>query len=167
MSNSAHRGKPRRRPAIIALITLGALVAGGTAAYAYWTTTGSGTGSAATGTNQAITVNQTTTVTGLAPGVAPQSLAGNFTNLNPGPVSVGAVTATVSIVPAVTGCTSADYAITGTGTVANGGVVPAGTNVGSWTGLSIAFVNATDRNQDACKNVPVTITYSAPILPTP
>ncbi len=167
MSNSAHRGTPNRRPAVIALITLVSVVGIGTAAYAYWTTTGSGTGSAATGTSQSIAVNQTTTVTGLAPGVAPQALAGDFTNPNPGPVSVGAVTATVSIVPAVSGCTAADYAITGTGEVANGGVVPSGTNVGSWSGLSIEFVNSETRNQDACKNVPVTITYSAPILPTP
>ncbi len=167
MSNSAHRGKPRRRPAVIALISLVSVVGIGTAAYAYWTTTGAGSGSATTGTNVPITVNQSTQLDPLAPGVAPQTLSGTFTNTNAGPVSVGAVTATVSVPESAVGCTSDDYAITGTGTVDSGGVVPAGTEVGGWTGLQIAFNDSATRNQDACKNVAITINYSAPVLPVP
>lgn len=162
MSNSAHRGKPRRRPAVIALITLGALVAGGTAAYAYWTTTGSGTGSAATGSNDPITVVQTSTVTDLAPGSGTQALSGNFNNPNPGPVSVGDVTV-VSITTGDPGCTEDDYTITGTGTVA-GDVVPTGTGVGGWSGLSIEFFNDPVRNQDACQGETITINYAVDVL---
>lgn len=162
MSNSAHRGKPRRRPAIIALISLVSVVGIGTAAYAYWTTTGTGQGSATTGDNDPITVVQTSQVVDLAPGSGTQALSGNFNNPNPGPVSVGEVTVT-SITTNDPGCTEDDYTITGTGTV-TGDVVPAGDGVGSWGGLSIEFFNAPDRNQDACKNETITINYAVDVL---
>ena len=58
---------------------------GAVAAFAYWTNSGAGTGDADTGTNAAIVVNQTSTVTGMAPGVAAQALSGNFDNANDGP----------------------------------------------------------------------------------
>lgn len=160
MSNSAHRGKPRRRPAIIALITLGSLVIGGTAAYAYWTTTGTGSGTATTGNNSPVVVNQAALANSLAPGVAAQTLGGTFNNPNPGAVQLTGVQV-ASVTTNKTGCTAADYSITGTGTVGNSGVVPSGTNVGSWTGLQIAFNNVSDRNQDACKDAIVTINYTA------
>jgi hypothetical protein len=166
MSNAFHRGKSRRRPAIIALIALISTVGISTAAYAYWSTTGAGTGSATTGTTQNIVVNQTTTVTGLAPGLAPVALTGTFNNPNPNTVRVGNVTATVSVPASAVGCSAADYAITGTGTPGNGGLVPSGNAQGSWSGLSIAFANDPARNQDACKTVAITINYSVAITST-
>ena len=85
----------RRTVAIVAGITL--LLVGGGVAFAYWTNQGAGTGSAATGTNAAVVINQTSTLTtALAPGVAAQPLSGNFDNPNTGPVYVAAVTATVT-----------------------------------------------------------------------
>lgn len=125
------------------------------AAYAYWTAGGSGTGSAATGNTTPITVNQTSTVTGLYPGATPTALSGNFTNTNSGAVYVGSVTASVHTFSSQTditkpACTQADFAIGGTATVnAN---VPAGTGVGSWSGLTIQLTNGAG-NQDNCKNL--------------
>ena len=49
-------------------------------AYAYWTNSGSGSGTATTGTNVAVTVNQTSSISGMYPGQAAQTLAGDFTN---------------------------------------------------------------------------------------
>ena len=152
-----------KRPVVIATLTL-LLVVGGGIAYAYWTNNGTGTGSAETGTNAALTVNQTTTVSAMAPGVAPQALSGNFDNPNVGPVFVKTVVATVTSTNA-TGCSAADYTITGVSIIGGsapgvGGNVPAGgANVGSWSGLTIAFNNTTS-NQDACKGAVLTIGYT-------
>jgi hypothetical protein len=127
-------------------------------AFAYWTNSGTGTGTATTGTSSAITVNQTSTVINMGPGVAPQALSGNFNNTNSGPVYVAAVTARVTGTNK-TGCDDTDYTIAGTATV--NAEVPAGTGVGSWSGLTIAFNNKTGVNQDACKNAVVTIAYAS------
>lgn len=132
------------------------LLVGAGAAFAYWTNSGTGTGDADTGTNTAIVVNQTSTVLGMAPGVAAQPLSGNFDNANDGPVYVAAVTATVTGTDQ-TGCTASDYTIAGTATVA--AQVPAGDGVGAWSGLTIQFNNKAGVNQDACKNAVVAIAY--------
>lgn len=131
-------------------------------AYAYWTTTGSGTGSAATGTTAGITVNQTSVNTALYPG-GTTALSGNFDNTNASPVYVTSVSAVVapfslqadSSKPA---CTQADFTITGSAPV--GAQVAVGSGQGSWSGLSLNMTN-TSLNQDNCKNITVPITYSS------
>ncbi|MFL4472998.1 hypothetical protein ACIPVK_03250 [Paeniglutamicibacter sp. MACA_103] len=139
----------------IVIIAAALLVIGGVA-YAYWSNIGSGTGTADTGTNQSLVINQTSTVTGLAPGLPAQPLSGNFDNPNSGPVYVTAVTATVTGTDK-TGCTATDYTIAGTAAV--NAEVPAGSGVGSWSGLTIQFNNKAT-NQDACKNAVVSISYT-------
>ncbi len=146
----------KRTLAITVGITV--LLLGAVAAFAYWTASGTGTGDADTGTNAAIVVNQTSTVTGMAPGVAPQALSGNFDNANDGPVYVAGVTATVTGTDQP-GCGATDYTIAGTATVA--AQVPAGNGVGSWSGLTIQFNNKAGVNQDACKNATVAIAYAS------
>ena len=47
-----------------------------------------GNGSGSTGTTNAITVNQTSVVTGLYPGGPAQDLSGDFDNPNPGAVGI-------------------------------------------------------------------------------
>lgn len=143
-------------------ITIGAAAAlvlvGGGVAFAYWTNNGSGTGEATTGSNQTIVVNQTSTVAGLAPGLPAQTLSGSFDNPNTSPVYVTSVTATVTGTDQ-TGCTATDYTIAGAAPV--NAEVPAGTGVGSWSGLTIQFNNKPAVNQDACKNAVVSIAYTA------
>jgi hypothetical protein len=98
----------------------------------------------------------------MAPGDTAQTLSGNFTNTNSGPVYVASVTASISSVtfggvPAV-GCDATDY------TLANpimtvGAQVPAGTAQGAWTGATIQFNNKAT-NQDACKGATVNLAYT-------
>ena len=124
-------------------------------AIAYWTSSGSGTGSATTGTTVGVTVNQSTVVTGLYPGDAPVALTGTFSNTNSGSVKVGTVTAVIGTLPS--GCVAGDFTINGTGVV--NAEIPTGTNVGSWSGISVQM-NDTALNQDACKTQTIPITYS-------
>jgi hypothetical protein len=134
------------------------VLAGGGIAFAYWTNTGTGTGEATTGSNESIVVNQTSTVTDLAPGLPAQTLSGNFDNPNDGPVYVTSVTATVTGTDQA-GCDASDYTIAGSAPVNQ--QVPAGDGVGSWSGLTIQFNNKPAVNQDACKNAVVSIAYAA------
>jgi hypothetical protein len=160
--NSNARNSKKRIAAIAILTTI--LVGGGAAgAYAYWSTGGSGSGSATTGTSTNITAVQTSSVAGLAPGSTAQTLSGNFTNTNSGPVYVTSVTASISLVtkagsaPAGT-CDASDYTLTGANMTV-GAQVAAGTAVGSWTGATLAFNNKAT-NQDACKGATVTLSYA-------
>jgi hypothetical protein len=125
--------------------------------YAYWTTGGSGTGSATTGDVVDVAVKQTSTVAGLYPGGPGVALAGNFDNSNSGPVYIGSVSASV-VDTTNPGCTAADFAVEGTSNTP--GEVASGTGVGSWSGLTLRLVDRA-ANQDACKNVTVHLAYSA------
>jgi hypothetical protein len=160
MRTNAKENSGRKRRILAAAIVTAILVGGAGGAYAYWTNTGSGTGSAATGTNVPVTINQTTVVTPLAPGVAAQTLSGTFTNTNSGPVYVGTVTVSIGT---ITGggptCEATDYVITN-GTMTVNAQVPVGTG-GSWTGASIAFNNKVGENQNDCKNATVALVYSS------
>ena len=99
------------------VVVAAALVVVGGAAFAYWTTGGSGTGAADTGTSSNVTIVQTAfTPDALYPGGPAVGLSGTFTNPNSGPVYVAQVT--VAITPAWsvgTGtppCTPADFVLT-------------------------------------------------------
>lgn len=142
----------------VALIALASVLVVAGAAFAYWTAAGSGSSTATTGTVTGITVNQTSTVSGLAPGLAPQALSGNFDNPNAGPVYVASVTATVTGTSVPT-CDASNYTIAGTATV--NAQIASGSAVGSWTGLTIAFNNKPAVNQDVCKGATVNIAYAS------
>lgn len=147
----------------VAVAAVAVLLSGGVA-FAYWTAGGSGTGSAATGTNVAISAVQTTVVTAMSPGGAAQTLSGNFTNTNTSPVYVATVTASIASVAKATGaptgtCDTTDYTLA-TPAMAVAAQVPAGTAQGAWTGATIAFNNKAASNQDACKGATVTLSYA-------
>lgn len=127
------------------------------AALAYWTQSGSGSGTAQTGTTTAVTVNQTTTVTGLYPGDSPVTISGDFTNANSGSVKVGTVTGALDTAHLPTGCVAADFTVTGSDAV--NAEIPSGTHVGSWTGITIQM-NDTSVNQDNCKTQTIPILYT-------
>jgi hypothetical protein len=161
----------RRSIVVASLVAL--LAAAG--AYAYWTQSGSGNGSAASKADGSdIVVNQTSTPANLTPGSTPQALSGTFTNTNAGHVYVGHITATLTSVsngtngtPAITtdDCTIADYAIAGGATTAN--VIDFTTEVASgspsatpWSGLTIALLDRAGVNQNACKGATINIGYT-------
>jgi hypothetical protein len=140
------------------LIGIGVVVAGGGIAFAYFSSTGAGTGGATAGSAATpIVVKQLTSVTGVAPGVAPVTLSGNFDNPNTGNVYVANVVATVTGTDK-TGCDATNFVIAGASTPKQD-LVP-GTGVGSWTGLTLGFVNKAT-NQDACKGAVATLAYGA------
>jgi hypothetical protein len=154
----------RRHKRLLGVVFVATLAIAGTAT-AYWTQSGSGTGSASTGTTASnIVVHQTSSIAGLFPGGPAQNLSGNFDNPNTAPVFISSVTAVIPSTWAVPGdtskppCTAADFTISGTANV-NAEVGP-GTGVGAWNGLTIAMHDS-GNNQDNCKNVTVPINYSA------
>jgi hypothetical protein len=155
----------RKKPVAIALVAALIVGGGGAAAFAYWTFTGAGTGTGTVGTpTTPLVVNQTSTITNLAPGSAAQSLSGNFNNSNSGPIYVTSIaTATLTVTKAtgaVTGtCDATDFTVTGF-PLAVGAQVPAGTAQGAWTGATIAFNNKAT-NQDQCKGATISIAYTS------
>ena len=94
---------------------------------------------------------QTSTVSALGPGGAPQALSGTFDVDHPvyvGQVSVDDVSTDKA------GCDADDFATTD----------PSATNSeiedgDGWSGGSIVFVSKPDANQDACQGATVTISY--------
>jgi len=155
--------KLNKKRGIILGVVVTLVVAG--AALAYWTAGGSGTGTApvAAGTSN-LTVNQTTTLTGMYPGDTAQTISGNFDNSNSGPAYVGTVTASIASVAKAGGapagtCDATDF------TLANAAMtvaaeVPTGTAKGAWTGATLKFNDKTTTNQDACKGATVTLSYA-------
>jgi hypothetical protein len=156
------RNKNKRRATKVVALTAALVVTGG-AAFAWWTAGGSGTGSASTGNVGALTVVQTSSITGLAPGLSAQTLSGTFQNPNSGPVYVTSVSVTISSVVKAVGapagtCDATDYVITGS-PLAIGAEVLADDS-STWSGPQIAFVNKAS-NQDGCKGATVNLAYSA------
>ncbi len=147
---------------VIAAAAVTAVLLGGAGvAYAYWTAGGSGSGTGTTGTSEAITINQTSTVTNLRPGGAAQALSGTFTNTNDEPVYVTSVTASIS---SITGggvtCEATDYTLANAVMTVNASIA-IGSGVGTWSGATIAFNNKPAENQDDCKNATVNFAYTA------
>lgn len=169
---SFRRAVTRRTAIGMAAVSAGVLVAGGVA-YAYWSTTGAGIGSAGTGTNVPVVVTQDNTPSGLVPGGAAQPI--DFTVTNPSataPVQIRTVTIGFGSGFAA-GCSAADFTLVqpskpsvGTPLALAAGAALSFTSVGSVTstaptGAAIAMVNS-GSNQDGCKSstVPLTFTVS-------
>lgn len=129
-------------------------------AYAYWTQGGSGAGSAVTGTNEAVTINQTSVIAGLYPGGPAQPISGNFTNTNDGAVHIASVTVTFgSLEGSPAGCSSADYQINNATATVNANI-PSGDPVGSWSGPSIQMLNS-GTDQNGCKNATINLSFTS------
>jgi hypothetical protein len=146
-----------------ALLGVGLALIMATAAFAYWTAGGSGSGTAQAGTTTGLTVNQTSTLTAMYPGDSAQTLSGTFDNPNSGPIHVGTVTASISSVTKAGGapagtCDATDFTLASAAMTVNADV-PAGTGTGSWSGATIRFNNKAT-NQDACKGATVNLAYA-------
>lgn len=161
-------GHKSKRVLAITLGGGGLLLAAGIA-FAYWSTLGSGTGTAGVGTDEGVSVTQDSTITGLAPGGAAQAI--NFTVTNDSastPVDIKSVV--IGFGSFAAGCSAADFTLVqptkpSVGTPLS--IAPSGslafTSDGSGstggTGASIAM-NNTGSNQDACKSTTVNLTYN-------
>lgn len=133
------------------------LLGGATAAYAYWTASGTGTGIATTGTSLAINAVQDTTISNLRPGGAPQNITGHFVNLNAAPVYVTSVTVSITSVTGGAGaCLVSDYTLTGA-VIAVGATVDTNATWGT-VPATIAFNNKATI-QDGCKGATVNLGF--------
>jgi hypothetical protein len=160
--------KKMRKPSkkALAVVTAVALLAGGGTAFAYWTTTGTGAGTAATtaGTLNNLTFTQST-VNAMYPGDSSQALTVGVKNT--GTESTYVTTVKAYITTDKSGCTGADFKIAGVAT----GTALAPTGL-TWTAADLAAngtadatstiqFNNTTANQDACKTATVTVHYVA------
>ncbi|ACL40879.1 conserved hypothetical protein [Pseudarthrobacter chlorophenolicus A6] len=131
------------------------LAAGGGAAYAYWSTTGSGNGSAAASSGTSPVTINVTVAPGVAPGT-PQQITYTATNPNSSSTPVTLAQPVVSTNNA--GCLPAWFdatAPTGTTTVL-------GNANGTALGTGILTLNDDPAvNQDACKGATITVTVAS------
>jgi Flp pilus assembly protein TadG len=156
--------KRRLIPVALAILVL---VVGSGVAYAYWTSGGSGTGAGTAAGGVSVTVNQTTSLTGMYPGQDPQALAGNFTNATGASVFVTTVTVSIDPVTPVSGnpgtCDATDFALASATATVNA-QVPVGSPelTVTWSGPTIQFVNKPLVDQNGCKGATVNLVYSIP-----
>ena len=155
----------KRRVVVSALIAVLLAIASGVA-YAYWTGGGTGTGpaAAAAGTS-AVTPIQTTALAAMYPGDIAQVISGKFNNTSTGPVWVTTVTASIGTVTQAAGapvgtCNSTDFTLTDTVVTVNA-EVPAGNNMGAWTGPTIKFNDKGAVNQYPWKGATLVLSYTA------
>jgi len=154
--------RTRRQKILAAGGTIAGLIAV-VAAVAYYTTTGSGSGSATVGTSHALTITQTGSVSNLAPSAAAQSVhytinnpAGNG-NQNLGKVSVTGITVTPT---SGNTCTSSNFQVTTAGS-AVGTVNDGATFTSSSSTEPTVQMIDTGLNQDGCQGASLSFTLSA------
>lgn len=157
-------------------LAVGAAVAAGVlgisvGAFAYWTSTGTGAGSATTGSATAWGVSTSTSGGPLFPGSGIETVSYTITNNGAGVQALNSVVVTVDSDlsgdvlstatgnPPIAGCKAAWFAVTDTAVagaplnLASGGTYP-----GSST---IVMNNLTTVNQNACQNKSFTVTATA------
>jgi len=147
-----------RKPAVAAAIVGGVLAVSGTAAFAYWTANGTGSGSAGTAAaSSPLTIVQDSFAgSALTPGGTAQAISGAVNNSN-----TFGVPFTLTAVPSVdgthatAGCLAGWYTVTLSSPPTN----VAANNHADFSG-TVALTNQS-ANQDSCKGATVTITYTA------
>jgi hypothetical protein len=156
---------------VAALFSVIAVLAMAGAAFAYFTSSGGGSGTGSVGTSQSdIVVHQTSTVSNLLPGGPSEPLSGTLENTGSSNEYVTAVTAAVTGVSGgqtLAGheaCTAGMFQVTGTSTpgedVKAGSSTLVGGGATSWSGLNVQL-NDDGNNQDNCQGASITITYTA------
>jgi hypothetical protein len=152
------------------------VAAGSGAAFAYWSSTGNGGGTAKSSANVPFTVS-TTTATGdpLTPGGSSQTIAFTVTNPGTGTQNLSKLAATVATTvgtgasatpgtwsignPGAT-CSAADYTVVGPIFAVGSGLgqIAGGASVSGTVSISM---NNLAGNQDGCKNVSVPLFFAA------
>ena len=153
----------RRSTKLIAVIAVLGLAA---AAYAYWTTSGDGAGTANTDAAAGAVTITGDTVNGLAPGRT-VALTGTIVNPNDYDVRVSNLQIDSIAVDAAhlgAGCTLANYSFSNTPVAVNATLQE--TNAGTTdevafpTGLTVTMLE-TGVNQNACKGATISVDYSS------
>jgi hypothetical protein len=151
----------RKRSLVLALVAALAISA---AAIAYWTTSGTGAGSATSGTHLNTTVTQVGTIAGLVPGGTAQQIGFKINNSKTTPQYVRTVAVAITSIKdatnttVVSGCTTDDFTLVQPTAINLD--LPSGDSTFSPSGATLAMNNlATD--QDACKDVTVNLSFTA------
>ena len=149
----------RKKRIIVTTAVLAAI--GGGAAFAYWSSTGTGEGEATAAAESApfTVVSQTATGGPLSPGGPTQTVAFTVTNPGSGVQNLTAVAVTIpeswsegTTLP----CTADDFTV-GTASIAKGAINPAGVVSGTVT----VTMNNLASTQDNCKGVTVPLAFAA------
>jgi hypothetical protein len=138
---------------IVAAIGLSAI-----GAFAYWTTTGSGTGSASVATANGVLVLHGTAPTDLYPGGQSEV---TFTADNAGATNLFVGTIHLDSVAADAGHVTCDTADFSMADVVSNTMVPATTSGHALTGTGTLVYANTAVNQDGCKGADLTLTLSS------
>ena len=162
--SAQERRRSRRRAVIVFVPTLAGVFVAGTA-FAFWSTSGSGSATGASGTTTAVTVTQSgTTPSGLAPGAPAQPVDFTINNPKTSPQYIASVTVAITGVTKIsdgttaTGCADSNFALVQpTAINAN---LPTGNTAFPGSGATVRMLE-TGVNQDACKNVNVALSFTA------
>lgn len=111
-----------------------------------------------------LTVAQTSTMEGLAPGIAPVAITGTVTNDGADSTTVFVVVVEIRSITRASGaapgsCDPSDYVVVGSRMTVNRTLAPHG-GMTTFHGASIGFAESS-RNQDACKLATVHLHYTA------
>ena len=154
----------KQKKGIAALAAVAVVAIGAIGAYAYWTTTGSGTGSAGVGTSTPLTITQLGSVSNLVPGGPAQDI--DFRVANGASFNQYVTGVTVVVDPAWSAgtsgnpCNAADFTVTPIAWTA-ADLTPGNHDyVGAASGAKIAMINQTS-NQDDCKGATVPLVFAS------
>ena len=132
------------------------LLAGGGIAYAYWTTTGTGSGATPAATSSGTVTIAASFTSGIVPG---GTRAVTYTAANPGTSKLMVKDISHLVTTSDVGCLPAWFTIP---PVNSNTVVPAGATAQALTGSgTLTFVDSATVNQDACKGATITLTLTS------
>jgi hypothetical protein len=144
-----------KKKLIVAAAAVAVVAVGGGTAFAYWATSGSGTGSAVTAASNGTVVLHASFANGLTPGA---SVPVTFTADNSGTSSLRVGTVT-SVVTASGACDASWFTVA---PVTEGQTIPAhGSAVALANAGSIAFSDLATVDQNSCKGATITLTLSS------
>ena len=113
--------------------------------------------------DNSLTITQTSTMEGLAPGVAPAEITGLVVNNGPDSTHVTAIAVEIVSVTTEPGsptgtCDATDYVLLDPRMPVNRTLGPGGST--TFTGASIGFSNKSTTNQDACQRATIHLRYT-------
>ncbi len=155
------RRRARRRAALVMVPTVAGVFVAGTA-FAYWTTSGAGTGTSSAGTSAPVTVTGVG-ATGLVPGGTAQSISFTINNSQPTAQYISSVAISIASITkkanAVGDCVAGDFELTQPNSI-NSDIASGSRNFDASQGAKIRMINS-NYNQDGCKEATVNLNFTA------
>jgi hypothetical protein len=144
----------RSKKGLVLLATLVVAIAAASGAYAYFSSTGSGTGHATVGVSSPLVITSNPEPVGpLYPGAPPITIHVHIQNPGAGDEYLGTVTGHAT--SATIGCMDAWFTV---GDINYNGVIPGHTTITQDTTIAMPSANV---NQDACQGKTLTIAWSS------